>query len=125
VILLLLGQWALVVWGAYLVQAAWQFYLVAIVAGSGLGAIQSASRTYLALSVPHGQEARYFGFFSLCGKAASIFGPLLFGAVSKATGGDQRLASLSILLLLVSGFLLVIRARAIQARDVDAYPQPG
>lgn len=120
VILLLLGQWAVVVLGAYFVQAAWQFYIVAVFAGTGLGAIQSASRTYLALCLPRGHEARYFGFFGLCGKAASIFGPLVFGAVSKVSGGNQRLASLSILLFLVTGFLLVMRAQPVLARDVDA-----
>jgi len=125
VILVLLGQWVLVVLGAYFVQAAWQFYIVAIVAGSGLGAIQSASRTYLALCLPHGHEARYFGFFSFCGKAASIFGPLLFGMVSKATGGNQRVASLSILLLLLAGLAFVVRARPVMARDIDASPQAG
>lgn len=125
VILLLLGQWALVVLGACLVQSPWQFYIVAIVAGSGLGAIQSASRTYLALSLPRGHEARYFGFFGLVGKAASIFGPLLFGAVSKAAGGNQRLGLLTVLFFLVSGFALVIRARPVIARDVDAAGSAG
>ena len=125
VILLLLGQWALVILGACVVEETWQFYLVAVLAGTGLGAIQSASRTYLALSLPQGHEARYFGFFNFCGKAASVVGPLLFGIVSKATGGNQRLALLSVMFLLLSGLALVRNARPILARDVDASPQAG
>jgi UMF1 family MFS transporter len=125
VVLLLLGQWALVVLGAYYVQNAWQFYIVAIFAGTGLGAIQSASRTYLALSLPKGHEARYFGFFTFCGKAASILGPLLFGAVSKASGGNQRLAALSILMLLVAGFVFVVRTPTVRSSDVDVKSQVG
>ena len=126
VILLLLGQWALVVLGAYFVQERWEFYVVAILAGTGLGAIQAASRTHLAQVLPRGHEARYFGFFTLCGKAASIIGPLLFGIVSKASGGNQRLATLSILILLVAGFLCVIRTPAVGERGhVDARPHSG
>lgn len=125
VVLLLLGQWSLVVLGASLVQGAWQFYIVAILAGTGLGGIQSASRTYVALTIPKGHEARYFGFFGLCGKAASIFGPLLFGAVSKATGGNQRLAALSILIMLLAGLSFVLRSQPVLARDVDASAPAG
>ena len=40
-------------------------------------------------------------------KSASVLGPLVFGGVSHATGGDQRLAALSVLAFyLVGGVLL-------------------
>jgi UMF1 family MFS transporter len=108
VILLLLAQWSLVVLGAYFVQERAHFYVVAVVAGSGLGAIQSASRAYLAKALPLGHEARYFGFFSLSGKSASILGPWLFGQVSAWSGGNQRLSVLSVLGFMVAGFVLML-----------------
>ena len=114
VILVLLAQWSLVVLGAFLVQERTHFYVICIVAGLGLGSIQSASRTHLAQSLPRGYEARYFGFFALCGKSASIIGPLLFGAVSAATGGNQRWAVLSILGLIFAGLVFMLLTREVR-----------
>ena len=33
-----------------------------------------------------------FGFYALCGKSSSILGPVVFGQVSLAFGGNQRVA---------------------------------
>ena len=43
-----------------------------------------------------------FGFYTLCGKSAAILGPLVFGGVSYAAGGDQRLG-----ILVVGAFFLI------------------
>ncbi len=112
VVSLMLVQWAVVVTAAYFVETAWHFYVVAVVAGSGLGAIQAASRAFMASLIPKGREGDFFGFYHLCGKSAAVIGPLLFGHVSSATGGNQRLAILSILTLFVVGALLLTRVRA-------------
>lgn len=112
VVSLMLVQWALVVTAAYFVQNATHFYVVAVLAGTGLGAIQSASRAFMASLIPKGREGDYFGFYHLCGKSAAILGPVLFGYVSLATGGDQRSAILSVLALFVVGGLLLMRVRA-------------
>lgn len=112
VVSLMLVQWAVVVTAAFFVETAWHFYVVAVVAGSGLGAIQAASRAFMASLVPKGREGDFFGFYHLCGKSAAVIGPLLFGHVSSATGGNQRLAILSILTLFVVGGLLLTRVRA-------------
>jgi len=99
----MLVQWVLVVTGTYFVQTRGQFYLLAVLAGTGLGAIQAASRTFMATLVPHGREGEFFGFYNLCGKSAAVLGPLVFGAVSAATGGNQRVAILSVLFFYVAG----------------------
>ncbi len=112
VVTIMLAQWALVVTAAYFVQTATQFYVVAVLAGTGLGAIQASSRAFMATLIPRGREGDYFGFYHLCGKSAAILGPLLFGHVSSATGGNQRLAILSVLLLFVVGGTLLTRVRA-------------
>ena len=43
-----------------------------------------------------------FGFYTLCGKSAAILGPLVFGGVSYAAGGDQRLG-----ILVIGAFFLI------------------
>jgi UMF1 family MFS transporter len=77
------------------------FYAMAIVGGLGLGSAQSASRAFMASLIPNGRESEMFGFYALCGKSSSIFGPLIFGATTYLAGGNQRPAFLVIGLLLL------------------------
>lgn len=112
VVLYMLALWTGVVIAGYLVQTQGQFYLLAVVAGTGLGAIQAASRTFMATLIPRGREGEFFGCFVLCGKTASILGPLVFGAVSHATGGNQRAAILAIGAFFVAGLILLLRVQA-------------
>lgn len=112
VVMTTLVQWCLVVLAAYFVTTKGQFYVVAIFAGTGLGAIQAAARTFMASLIPKGQEASLFGFYSLCGKTAAVMGPLIFGVTSLLTGGNQRVAILSVGLMFVAGLVLLSRVQA-------------
>jgi UMF1 family MFS transporter len=112
VVLLMLVQWSLVAAAAYFVQSKQGFLIVAAMAGTGLGAIQAASRAFMSTLVPKGREADFFGFYSLVGKASAVMGPILFGEVSRRTGGNQRMAILSIMVFFMIGALLLSRVRA-------------
>ena len=112
VVLCMLVLWIGVVIAAYLVDSQRQFYLLAAVAGSGLGAIQAASRTFMTSLIPKGREGEFFGCYALCGKTASILGPLVFGTVSYTLAGDQRAAILAIGLFFLMGLILLLRVRA-------------
>ncbi len=112
VVICMLVLWIGVAAAAYVVQTQGQFYLLAVVAGSGLGAIQAASRTFIATMIPKGREGEFFGCYALCGKAASILGPFVFGTVSHAMGGNQRVAIVAVGSFFVIGLLLVLRVRA-------------
>jgi UMF1 family MFS transporter len=107
-----LVQWIVVTTFAYFVVVQWQFWLLAILAGTGLGAIQAASRTFMATLIPAGREAEFFGFYSLVGKTGAIMGPLVFGEISAAMGGNQRIAIFTIGAFFVIGFALLSRVRA-------------
>lgn len=127
VVIVTLAQWTLVVSAVYFVETQTQFFVVAAFAGSGMGAIQAASRTFMARLIPAGREAEFFGFYALCGKASAILGPLVFGMVSVATGGNQRLALLSVLVFFVAGFLLLYPLKAggaLTANTGTLPPQP-
>ena len=112
VVMITLCQWAATVVAAYFVETQVQFWVLAAVAGSGLGAVQAASRAFLARLVPRGMEAELFGFYSLCGKSAAVMGPLLFGGVSHAAGGNQRAGILSVGAFFVIGLALLSRVKA-------------
>jgi UMF1 family MFS transporter len=108
----MLLQWIFVVAATYFVETRVQFFIVAIAAGTGLGAIQAASRAFMSTLIPAGREGEFFGFYNLCGKSAAVLGPLVFGTVSAATGGNQRLAILSVLAFYVVGGLILRSVRA-------------
>ncbi|OGL14317.1 MAG: hypothetical protein A3G97_13470 [Candidatus Rokubacteria bacterium RIFCSPLOWO2_12_FULL_69_21] len=112
VVMVTLVQWCLIVVAAYFVQTKAQFFLVAVLAGTGLGAIQAASRTFMATLIPKGQEAELFGFYALVGKTSAIFGPMIFGLASWLTGGNQRIAIVAIGFLFVAGLVLLSGVKA-------------
>src|SRR2546425_226241 len=107
-----LVQWALVTIAAFFVVTKDHFWVVAILAGTGLGAVQAASRTFMATLVPPGREAEFFGFYSLVGKTGAIFGPLVFGGASWLLSGNQRAAIVSVGLFFVVGLALLGRVSA-------------
>ncbi len=112
VVMITLCQWTAVVVAAWFVETQGQFWALAVVAGTGLGAVQAASRAFLTSLIPRGMEAELFGFYSLCGKSAAVMGPLVFGGISHAAGGDQRAGILAIGAFFLVGFALISRVRA-------------
>ena len=111
----------LVLWGAvavsaYFVASKTVFFVIAVMAGTGLGSIQAASRSFMSGLIPEGKEAEMFGFYSFAGKTSSIMGPLVFGYVSAATG-NQRLAVVAIAIFFIVGGILLVRVRDPLADD--------
>jgi UMF1 family MFS transporter len=66
VVMCTLVQWCLVVLATYVVSTKGQFLGVALLAGTGLGAVQAASRALMAGLIPRGQEAALFGASTRC-----------------------------------------------------------
>lgn len=95
--------------GAYFVRSPTVFFGLAVVAGFGLGSVQSASRSYVSLLIPNGRESEMFGFYALCGKSSSVMGPVLFGAATVLAGGNQRPAFLVLTALFFIGLVLLQR----------------
>jgi len=110
VVTLSLVLWTLVSITASLVQTKSQFWAIACTAGLGLGTVQAGTRAFYTQFVPSGNEAEYFGVYSLVGKSSAIMGPLIFGAVSSSFG-SQRPAILSVAALFIIGLALLSRVR--------------
>jgi len=94
------------------------FWVVAMLAGLGIGGIQSSARAFMARLIPDGREAEFFGFYALCGKTGAIMGPLLFGTLADHFG-SRRPAILAVAAFYVFGFLLLRRVQPV----VDPAPQ--
>lgn len=75
------------------------FFVIAIIAGSGIGSIQSSSRAVVGMLSPADRSAQMFGFWGMFMRIAIILG-MLFGPVSDMVG--RRTA-----LLLVVGYFVV------------------
>lgn len=101
--------WTLIDVAVFFVHTKTTFFVIICLAGTGLGAIQAASRAFVSRLTPKGKEGEVFGFYALCGKSSAILGPLLLGTVSHALGGNQRVALLSLTLFFVAGFFLLQR----------------
>lgn len=102
--------WTIVSFLTFFIQEKGDFWLIAIIAGLGLGTIQAASRAFYAQFIPKGNETEYFGVYATIGKTSAIIGPLLFGYVS-ATTGSQRPAILTISIFFLLGLILLQAVR--------------
>ncbi len=105
---------SLVVWVAVAIAAALThgkaaFLAIAVIAGTQLGTVQAASRALMASLIPKGKEAEMFGFYAVVGKSSAILGPIVFGTVSHALGGNQRAAVLAVGGFFVLGLVLLQR----------------
>lgn len=104
--------WIMVTTTAYFVYSKEIFFIIATIAGLGLGTVQASSRALFANFIPQGREAEYFGFYALVGKTSAILGPLMFGHLS-ITFQSQRPAVLSVSLLFIVG-LFLLRSLSVQ-----------
>ncbi len=84
-------------------------WLAANVAGLCLGASQSAGRALVGYLCPPSREAEIFGLWGLAVKLASILGPLSYGIVNAATGGDHRSSIAVTAVFFIAGLLLLTR----------------
>ncbi len=106
-IVLTLILWCLVVTAAFFVQSKEQFWVIALVAGVGLGSNQAASRGLVRHFVPAGHDAEFYGFFALCGKFSAVLGPAVYGVISKLAA-DQRVAVLSVGVFFLAGLAMLL-----------------
>jgi UMF1 family MFS transporter len=84
------------------------FWWAATIAGLAMGSSQSAGRAMTGYLAPPQQLAEFFGLWTFATRLASIIGPLSFGAITWATGGNQRIAILSTAVLFVAGLLMLL-----------------
>jgi UMF1 family MFS transporter len=100
--------WAAVLLAALFINDKLGFWLLAAVIALVLGGTQSVSRSLMAVMIPAEQNAQYFGFFNLSGKATSFMGTFMFGLIIALTD-SSRLAIVGLLPFFVLGALVMLR----------------
>lgn len=98
----------IVLFAAFFLKNAFEFWCLAIMVGLFQGGIQALSRSYFGRIIPKEKSNEYYGFFDIFGRYASVMGTLLVSAVTSLTG-DPSLGVLSIGILLIVGFVLLVR----------------
>ncbi|HEX7889042.1 MAG TPA: MFS transporter [Ramlibacter sp.] len=86
-----------------------QFWWAATIAGLCMGSSQSAGRALAGMFAPPKQLAEFYGLWTFAVRLSSIIGPLTYGAITWATGGNQRLAIVSTAVLFVVGLVLLLK----------------
>jgi MFS transporter, UMF1 family len=105
---LVLAGWIVMITLAYFAQGVALFWVAANLAGLCMGAAQAAGRAIVGYLSPPERTAEFFGLWGLAVKAASIFGPLTYGAVTWIFEGNHRLGILAVGAYFVVGLILLI-----------------
>jgi len=105
--------WIIMIGIAYFSDSKESFWVAANLAGLCMGSSQAAGRALVGYLAPQARLAEFFGLWGLAVKAASIFGPLTYGAVTWIFAGDHRLA------ILATGAYFVIGLALLFAVDVE------
>ena len=104
---LTLVGWIVMVLLAGFSESAASFWLAANLAGLCMGSAQAAGRAVVGYLAPPARLAEFFGLWGLAVKAASIFGPLTYGAVTWMFAGNHRLGIFATGIYFVVGLILL------------------
>ena len=100
--------WIAICIGAYFIQTAMQFYILAFCVGLVMGGVQSLSRsTYSKLLPPTKDTASYFSFYDVCERVGTFLGTLAFGYVAEFLGGMRNSVLALMVFFIIGGVLLL------------------
>ncbi len=103
----------IVLFAAFFLKSAAEFWLLAVLVGMFQGGVQALSRSYFGKLIPKDRANEYYGFFDIFGRYASVMGTLLVSIVTSLTA-DPSLGVLSIGILLVAGFVMLVKLSSMQ-----------
>lgn len=104
---------SIVLFAAFFLKSATEFWILAILVGMFQGGVQALSRSYFGKIIPKEHSNEYYGFFDIFGRYASVMGTLLVSVVTSLTH-DPSLGVLSIGILLVVGFVMLVKLSGMQ-----------
>jgi len=108
-----LAGWIVMVCVAGFSRDVISFWIAANLAGLCMGSSQAAGRAVVGYLAPPARLAEFFGLWGLAVKAASLFGPLTYGAVTWLFAGNHRLA------IFATGLYFVIGLALLRGIDIE------
>ena len=93
------------------------FWVAAVLAGLCMGSSQSAGRALAGLFAPADRLAEFYGLWTFAVRASAIVGPITYGLVTWASGGNHRLAIASTGLFFLAGLVLLRRIDVVRGQS--------
>jgi UMF1 family MFS transporter len=93
------------------------FWVAANLAGICMGSSQSAGRALVAFFSPPDRAAEFFGLWGVATRLSAILGPLTYGVVSWASGGNHRLAMLITIVFFIAALLVLAGVNEARGRE--------
>ena len=111
----LVGWMAMVVF-AWFATTPPLFWVAANLAGVCMGSSQSAGRALVAFFSPPDRAAEFFGLWGVATRLSAILGPLTYGTVSWASGGNHRLAMLITIVFFIAALIVLAGVDEVRGR---------
>ena len=106
--------WLGICFGAYFIESALHFYVIAFFIGLVMGGIQSLSRSTYSKLIPKTENnAGYFSFYDVCEKTAMMFGLVMFGYLDNLFG-SMRYSIVALGVWFFIGLIFLIRTARIR-----------
>ena len=102
------AYFCIVLFAAFFLRSAVEFWVLAICVGLFQGGIQALSRSEFGKLIPKDQANEYYGFFDIFGKYAAVMGTFLVSVFTQVTGSSS-IGVLSIAVLFLVGFALLAK----------------
>lgn len=107
IVIAVIAYLGIVMFAAFFLKTAVEFWILAILVGMFQGGIQALSRSYYGKIIPKDHANEYYGFYDIFGKTASVLGTFLV-ATTTAVTGNASAGVLSIAVLLVAALVLLL-----------------
>ncbi len=107
IVIAVIAYLGIVMFAAFFLKTAVEFWILAILVGMFQGGIQALSRSYYGKIIPKDHANEYYGFYDIFGKTASVLGTFLV-ATTTAVTGNASFGVLSIAVLLAAALVLLL-----------------
>lgn len=107
IVIAVIAYLGIVMFAAFFLKTAVEFWILAILVGMFQGGIQALSRSYYGKIIPKDHANEYYGFYDIFGKTASVLGTFLV-ATTTAVTGNASAGVLSIVVLLAAALVLLL-----------------
>ena len=107
IVIAVIAYLGIVMFAAFFLKTAVEFWILAILVGMFQGGIQALSRSYYGKIIPKDHANEYYGFYDIFGKTASVLGTFLV-ATTTAVTGNASAGVLSIPVLLAGALVLLL-----------------
>ena len=107
IVIAVIAYLGIVMFAAFFLKTAVEFWILAILVGMVQGGIQALSRSYYGKIIPKDHANEYYGFYDIFGKTASVLGTFLV-ATTTAVTGNASAGVLSIAVLLAAALVLLL-----------------